>query len=95
MNEEPNGWNAWSKVMAGKVDSQEKTLVTLKELYDKINETVIKILATAEHFKEDLKDAEGVCDKCIVKKIVFAVVGLMGLGVIGAVLALVIKKGTP
>jgi hypothetical protein len=32
------------------------------------------------------------CEKCLVRKVVFAVIGVMGLGIVGAILALVLRR---
>jgi hypothetical protein len=53
-----------------------------------LDECLRRSLACEKLFDKSL----GICDKCIVKKIVFGLVSVMGLAVVGAIMALILRS---
>lgn len=52
-----------------------------------------KLISDLEHLNKDLARVEAQCDKCIIRKVVYAVVAFIGLAFLSAVVALVVKAG--
>jgi hypothetical protein len=56
------------------------------------DERQVKLEVELAHLQKDMCKFETICDHCIVRKIVYAVVGLIGLGFIGAIMTLVLRR---
>lgn len=67
------------------------------------SEDIIKLQVDFEHMEKDLDKAnqtvdalkaklEGYCEKCLVRKIVYGVVSVIGLAVITALITLVVRR---
>ena len=57
---------------------------------DKVR-TISKMEVEIEYLKKGLDAAGRVCENCLVRKIVYGIVSLMGLAVMGALFALVVR----
>lgn len=50
-----------------------------------------RVDAEIEHLKGRQDRQEEICERCLVRKVVFGVVGVVGLGVLAAIIALVVR----
>lgn len=73
----------------------DKALKGLIEEGESLELLIIAMRKDIEYIKKEIdkieKDLEGLCERCLVRKVVYAVVGLVGVGVVGAIMALILR----
>jgi hypothetical protein len=59
---------------------------------DDDNKTLAKIEVDIGYIKENVKTCQGMCKECLIRKIVIGVVSVMGVAVVGAIMALILRS---
>jgi hypothetical protein len=59
---------------------------------EKIDRLLVELEVDIKYLKENVKSCLGMCKECLIRKIVIGVVSVMGVAVVGAAMALILRS---